>query len=169
MLLALGGLLACRSAAGRPATEGSLQASWRDSLGEARFSAPAEAQWCARDSALEIIAVRNDSAVGLALFAKDSLRAEGFPLFQAGVFAPWRPQATAALRLLTASDLRGYQSGWGRVELTQVAANRVSGTLELHLKHSSGTDSLHLTGSFTGVAVRPAAPSCGRANKPASG
>ena len=167
--LVLGGLLACRSAAGRPAAEGTLQASWRDSANEAQLIAPAEARWCARDSALEIIAVRNDTSVGVALFARDSLRADGYPVFQGALFAPWRPQATAALRMLTANDLRGFQSMWGRVQLTEVAGNRVSGTLDLHLKLLSGTDSLHLIGSFTRVAVGRAAGSGGRANKPAPG
>ena len=167
--LVLGGLLACRAASGRPPADGTLQASWRDSAGAAQVTAPAEGHWCARDSVLEIIAVRNDSAIGVALFASDSLRTGGFPVFQAGVFAPWRPQATAAMRLLTASDLRGYVSSWGRVELTQVAGDRVSGTLDLHLKHSSGTDSLHLTGRFTRVPVRLGSVFCGRANKPATG
>lgn len=162
-------VLACRAAAGRPPADGTLQANWRDSTREAHFSAPAEARWCARDTVLEITAVRNDSAVGIALFARDSLRLEGYPLFPAGVFAPWRPQATAAVRLLTTNDLRGFQSSWGKVQLTQLAANRVSGTLDLHVKLSSGADSLHLTGSFTRLAVRAAAASCGRANKPSPG
>ena len=149
--------------------DATLQASWRDSAGQAQLSAPAQAQWCARDSVLEIISVRNDSAVGVTLFSSDSLRPGGYPVFQAGVFAPWRPQATAAVRLLTINELRGYQSSWGRVELTQVYGVRVSVNLDLHLKHSSGTDSLHLTGSFTRVSVGLAAGVCGRANKPATG
>ncbi|HEY9382624.1 MAG TPA: hypothetical protein VIP80_03830 [Gemmatimonadales bacterium] len=167
--LALCGVLACRAGAERPPAEGTLQASLRDSAGEARFSAPAEARWCAADTVLEIIAVRNDSAVGIALFPRDSLRLEGYPIFQAGVFAPWRPQATAGLRLFRANDLRGYVSAWGRVEITQLSGDRVSGTLDLHVKAVGTADSLQLTGGFTGVPVRPAARPCGRANKPATG
>ena len=111
----------------------------------------------------------DDSAVGIALFPRDSLRLEGYPIFQAGVFAPWRPQATAGLRLFRANDLRGYVSAWGRVEITQLSGDRVSGTLDLHVKAVGTADSLQLTGGFTGVPVRPAARPCGRANKPATG
>src|SRR2546422_763402 len=76
-------------------TAGQLMAEWKDSAGRVvHWSAPAEARWCARDTLLEITALRNDSGVGLAVFARDSLRAEGYPVFQSGLFAPWRPQAT---------------------------------------------------------------------------
>ena len=167
--LALGGLLACRASSGRATADGTLEASWRDSLGTAQISAPAEARWCARDTLLELIAVRNDTVVGLALLTRDSLKAEGFPLFQPSIFAPWRPQATAALRVFNENTLRSFQSMWGRVQLTEVAGNRVSGTLDAHLKNFSGPDSLHVTGRFTRVPVRSATGICGRENKPAAG
>jgi hypothetical protein len=170
LLLGLGGLLACRAASGRPpAADGTLEASWRDSTGTAQLSAPAEARWCARDTLLELIAARNDTVVGLALFARDSLKTEGFPLFQPSIFAPWRPQATAALRVFNENTLRNFQSMWGKVELTEVSGNRVSGTFDAHLKNLTGPDSLHLTGRFTRVPVRSATGICGRENKPAAG
>lgn len=172
-LFALGVLvgLGCRSADGRAGAplSGTLDVRWKDSTGTARLSAPAEARWCARDSMLELVASRNDTAMGVALYARDSLRAEGYPVFQAGTFAPWRPQAAAGLRLLTPASLLGYESTWGRVVVTAISAAGISGTLDLHLKYVSGPDSLHLTGSFTGVAVQQARPPCGRANKPAPG
>ena len=127
---------------------------------------PAQANWCARDTMLEILAFRNDSAVALALYARDSVRAEAYPVFQAALFAPWRPQATAAMRLITPTELPGFESTWGQVTLTEGGSTRVSGTFDLHLKRRSAGDSLHLTGRFTRLTVRPAPPSCGRANKP---
>ena len=159
--------LACRSVATAPqAGAGELEAHWSDSAGAATLVAPAQASWCARDTMLEVLAVRNDSAIGLALFAKDSLRAQGYPVFQAALFTPWRPQATAGVRLLTASDLRGFESSWGQVTLSEAGSARVSGSFDLHLKRPSVGDSLHLTGRFERLPIRPASASCGRANKP---
>jgi hypothetical protein len=167
-LLFLLALLACRRSAGpRQAGADELEAHWSDSAGGAvTLLAPAEAFWCARDTLLEVLAVHNDSAVGLALYARDSVRAEGYPLFQASMFAPWRPQSAAAVRLLTATELRGFESTWGQVTVTEAGSSRVSGTFDVHLKRQVAGDSLHVTGRFTRVAVQPAAVSCGRANKP---
>ena len=163
--------LGCNATAARqeaPAP-GYLEARWNDSARTARFSAPAEARWCVRDTLLEILAVSHDSAVGIALFVRDSLRVEALPVFRAELFAPWRPQATAAVRLVSPNGIQGYQSVWGQVEVTQRSSNRVSGTLDLHVKLSNGPDSLHLTGRFAGLEVLPATSWCGRASKPPTG
>jgi hypothetical protein len=163
--------LACNAKAAQqqaPAM-GQLEVRWNDSAHAAHFIVPAEARWCARDTLLEILAVRHDSAVGIALFVKDSLRAEALPVFRAELFAPWRPQATAAVRLVSPTGIRGFQSTWGQVEVTQRSNNRVSGTLDLHLKLAAAPDSLHVTGRFAGLEVRPAADWCGRASKPPTG
>jgi hypothetical protein len=165
-ILALLAIMSCRSSsATRGPVEGELQVQWRDSSQVADLHAPAEAHWCARDTLLEILAVRHDSAFGLVLLAPDSLRPQAYPVFQGGVFATWRPQATAAVRLLTATELKGFTSTWGQVQLTE-GGPHVSGSFDLHVKLSTGQDSLHLTGHFTRLAVVPADPSCGRANKP---
>src|SRR5262245_2450887 len=89
-LLLLLGLWACRAKTPTGPTEGMLEARWSDSLGRADFRAPADARWCARDTSLEILAARRDSAFGLSLYARDSLRVEGYPVFLAAMFAPWR-------------------------------------------------------------------------------
>lgn len=115
---------------------------------------------------LEVLAFREDTAVGFALYTRDSLRAEGYPVFRPAIFAPWRPQATASLRLLTPNSLEGFESTWGQVIVTEGGSRRASGRFELHLRASSSPDSLHLTGSFDRLAILPAAPWCGRAIKP---
>jgi hypothetical protein len=150
-------------------TGGQLVAEWKDSTGRmVHFTAPAAAHWCARDTLLEILAVRNDSGIGIALFARDSLRAEAYPVFLSGMFAPWRPQATAAVRLLTANSLKGFESASGQVIVTEAGARRLSGTLDLRTKLAGASDSLHLTGRFDQLSVLPAPGFCGRANKPAT-
>jgi hypothetical protein len=167
-LLFLLALLACRNPAGADQSgAGRLEAHWSDSAGTAvSLFASAEAYWCARDTLLEILALRNDTAVGIAVYVKDTVRAEGYPVFRAAFFSPFRPQATAALRLLTPTELRSFESIWGQVILSKADSLRVSGSFDLHLKRQSAGDSLQLTGRFTRLAIRPAAVSCGRANKP---
>ena len=131
------------------------------------FTAPAEARWCARDSSLEILAVRGDSGFALALYARDTLRAESYPAGPSTNYAPTRPQAAAALRLVNPAQLVGYESIGGIVTLSE--AGPVSGSFEVLLRVSAGLDSLAVSGSFSALTVLPAAPSCGRANKPGGG
>ena len=131
-----------------------------------RFSAAADARWCARDTLVEIVAARNDTAIGFSLIAVDSLRTGGYPVYHSGVYAPWRPQAGAAMRWLDSTDLRHFGGARGQLTVTEGGSRRVSGTLEVGLTASPGRDSLHLTGSFTAVPITPANPACGRANKP---
>src|SRR5262249_54425632 len=135
-ILALLAVLACRSsrATSGPAA-GELVLQWRDSAARSvTLRAPAEAHWCAHDSLLEILAIRRDTGLGLVLLPRDSLHADGFPVFLGGVFAPWRPQSSAALRVLSATDLRGYTSTWGQVTLSAVAGQQVSGSFDLRVK-----------------------------------
>ena len=168
-LLTTGGL-ACRPAAdGAASTGGRLEGRWSSGGQEVRFSAPAEARWCERDSSLEVFAVRNDTALGLALYARDTLRAEAYPVTLAAMFVPARPQATVALRLALATELKGYESSGGQVQVTTGGSRRVSGSFAAMLRHSVGTDSLRVSGSFDRLAVLPAAASCGRALKPGPG
>lgn len=134
-----------------------------------RIVAPAEASWCARDSLLEVIASRNDTAVGFALLPKDSLGPGTYSVFSTTVFIPFRPQANVAMRYLEPTELRGYEGMSGRVTLTETAGNRVSGDLEATLKLQSGPDTVRLVARFRRLTVRPALPSCGRANRPPPG
>jgi hypothetical protein len=160
----------CRRAAPAPggSDQGVLTVQWTGSA-TGRFSTAAEARWCVRDTLLEVVAARSDTAIGLSLIAQDSLRTGGYPVFHADVYAPWRPQAGVALRWLDSADLRHFGGARGQVTLTEGGSRRVSGTLDLMLNAPPGRDTLHLTGSFTGLAVTPASGACGRANKPGPG
>lgn len=164
------GLAACGSKGARgEASRGELVAEWSDSGRAVRVVAEAQATWCARDTMIELLAFHQDTAVGLAIYARDSLRAEGYPVSIAGIFAPWRPQATAALRVVSPLALLAYESTGGRVVVDAGSARELSGTFEVTVKHKDTGDTLHVSGRFTSVAIRPAAASCGRAEKPASG
>jgi hypothetical protein len=169
-ILLLFSLLACSSRReGSAPGRGELVAEWSDSGRAVRIVAPAQATWCARDTMIELLAFRADTAFGLAIYPRDSLRAEGYPVSIAGIFAPWRPQATAALRVVNPLALLGYESTGGRVLVESGGGRALSGTFAVTVKQQQSGDTLQVTGSFTGVPIRPAAASCGRAGKPASG
>ena len=158
--------LACRS--GTEPSAGELVATWRDSL-DARFGSPATARWCRRDSLLELFAVRNDTAVGVAIIPRDTLTAGEYPVFPAVPFKSLRPQATAAARWLGQVELKGFEGVSGKVVLTDGLAGTVSGTLDLLLRRTGSPDTLRVTGRFSGVPVERALAECGRANRPGAG
>lgn len=145
-----------------------MAAHWAGSTAGA-FRAPASARWCARDTLLELFAIRNDTAVGFALLPKDSLTAGVYSIFSAETFIAFRPQATAAMRWLDQVELKGFEGAGGLVTLSEAGASGVSGSFEVSFRRSGTPDTLALTGSFVRVPVSPAIEACGRANRPGAG
>jgi hypothetical protein len=162
-------LLLCQAC--RPGPEpssGELVATWHDSL-NASFRTSATARWCRRDTLLELFAIRNDTAVGVAIIPRDTLSTGEFPVFPAVPFNSLRPQATAAARWLGEVELKGFEGVSGKVALTDGPAGTVSGTLDLLLRRTGMADTLRITGRFSGVPVQSGIAECGRANRPGAG
>ena len=149
-------------------SSGEMLATWRDSA-VASFRTAATARWCRRDSLLELFAVRNDTAIGVAILPRDTLRSGQYPVFPAIPFNPLRPQATAAARWLDLAELKGFEGTSGSVTLTDGPPGTVTGTLDLLFRRTGGPDTLRITGRFSGVPVETAIPECGRANRPGAG
>ena len=166
LLLAL--LVAAACGSGSQPKSGELVALWRDSL-NASFRTSATARWCRRDSLLELFAVRNDTAVGVAILPRDTLTSGEYSVLPAVPFNPLRPQATAAARWLDQVELKGFEGASGKVTLTSSPPGTVSGTLDLLLRRTGNPDTLRVTGRFSGVPVEPAIAECGRANRPGAG
>ena len=173
VLLLLAG--ACQPGGGRVATQdapgaGRMDVSWTDKAGPVHFSVPASGSWCARDSLVEILGSRNDSAIGVVLLAGDStltgLAAGTFSVMPAKVFIPWRPRAIAALRMTGDSVIAQYESVTGQVNLTATGDSSLSGRVDLHMVASVGTDSIRITGEFRAVRIGRAPFPCGRVDKP---
>jgi len=145
-----------------------LAAQWAGSA-QGAFRAPATALWCARDTLLELLAVRNDTAVGFAIIPKDTLGGGVYPIFSSKVFVAFRPQANAAVRWLDQIELQGFEGASGKVTLSKTGASGVSGTFEVTLRRTDKPDTLTLRGSFARVPVGTAIEWCGRANRPGAG
>ena len=157
---------ACTS--GTRPSSGELVATWRDSL-NASFRTPATARWCRRDSLLELFAVRNDTAVGVAILPRDTLTSGEYSVLPSLPFNPLRPQATVAARWLDQVELKGFEGASGKVILTDGPPGTVSGTLDIFLRRPGASDTLRITGRFAGVPVESAIAECGRANRPGAG
>jgi hypothetical protein len=158
----------CRSRSPATGGAGTISVDWTGKL-RGSFTASAVARWCAADTLLEVIAVRNDTAVGLSLIARDSVRAEAYVMNETSDYAPVRPYAGLALRFLNNTNLYGFESLGGQVTLTQ-GGTVISGTIEgVRLRPVSSTDTLRLKGSFDRIPIVPAEGLCGRANRPGGG
>ncbi len=167
MLLATPCVLAgCRATHGQQArpSSGMLAVAWTGSAA-GRFSAPAEARWCPRDTLVEIIAVRSDTAFGVTLAPVDTVRPGAYVVLPALRFVPARPQAGAALRWLAETVIMPFEPITGTVTVTEGGTRRISGTIDVHLRRPGASDSVHVTGGFSRLALAPATGPCGRANK----
>lgn len=159
-------VLACRS--GAPEGDGTITVGWTgESAGN--FSAMAEGRWCASDTLLEIIAVRNDTAVGFTLIAQDTPQAARYPVNETRMWTPGRPQANVGLRWLAPLELKGFEGIGGSVVVSGGDSGTVTGTIDVQLRPLTGRDTLHLTGRFTRVVFVPAVGPCGRAHRPGPG
>src|SRR5258706_2955503 len=135
MLLATPCVLAgCRATHGQQArpSSGMLAVAWTGTAA-GRFSAPAEARWCPRDTLIEIIAVRNDTAFGVTLAPVDTVRPGAYVVLPASRFLPSRPQAGAALRWLAETLIMPFEAITGTVTVTECATRRSSWTLDVRL------------------------------------
>jgi len=144
--------------------QGTLSVSWRGTF-SGRFEAPASATWCPADTALELLATRGDTGVGVALFARESLHPVQHPTASPQVEASWRPMSLAAVRWSTDTQILGFESVSGVVNVTQASAGTVSGSLDVRLRRAASNDTLHLTGRFTAVRIGPGKSPCGRASR----
>lgn len=168
---------ACGTGGARVATQdastgGHMDVTWTDKTGPVHFSVPASGTMCARDSLVEILGARNDTAIGVVLLAGDSaltgLTLGSFSVMPAKVFIPWRPRAIAALRMTGDSVIAQFESSTGRVDLTANSDSSLYGRVDLHMVATAGTDSLRITGEFRAVRIGRAPFPCGRADKPGS-
>ena len=146
---------------------GTLSVSWTGHA-TGRFQAPARGAWCPADSMLQIEAIRGDTGVSLALFEKDTLARGQHPVVAPEVMVSWRPLAGAALRWFNDSEVLGFSGSGGVVSVTSTDSG-ATGTIDVRLRAANQMDTLHLSGTFTGISVEPAVGACGRVSKATAG
>lgn len=123
---------------------------------------PAVVTWCPVTRVAELEAVAVDTGFAVALREGNVISKGPHPIFSVEMApqAP-RPNATAALRWLRVDDTTvvAYRATSGHVDFSE-AGTTVSGTLQLHLRSVTGTDSIQVLGRFAGVKVTAMAAGC---------
>jgi hypothetical protein len=151
VLLLLG---ACRSRGrsdeGVAGAAGRLSANWIGA-DTGKLNGPARAGWCDDDHRLELTAVQGDAGVGLALYPVADLRPGTYAAsLPAADSTPHRPGVTGAARWFTDKAIAAYQSDSGALELS-VSRGTLAGTFDFHMHALDGTDTVRLSGRFSGV------------------
>ncbi len=167
-ILAAAGCGAGVEPAANAPVEGLLTAEWTGTH-RGSFRALATARWCAGDTLIEILAARSDTGVALAVMGTDSVAPGPYPVYAPRVFTAWRPQSSVVARWLGKTELLGFEGIGGQVVVTETGeklTGRIEASLRIHLEGRA--DTLHLTGDFTRIPIRPATPPCGRSHKPAA-
>ncbi|MEZ4457068.1 MAG: hypothetical protein R2882_11050 [Gemmatimonadales bacterium] len=153
------------SSCGKPAEPaepvGRLSVEWAGSA-TGSFAAPAQASWCARDSLLEVLAIRGDTGIAMSVLVTDSIQPARHPVLSPAIKVDWRPLALVAVRWASDTALKGFEATSGNLSLLESPAGTVAGTVEVTMKRNEAADTLRLTGNFDGVPVTPAVGQCGR-------
>lgn len=160
-------LAACRGdGTGPELGKGTLSASWVGS-DSGKLSAKPRAVFCSDGNSLVLTAVHADAGVGLALYPQEELVAGEYDVFDPGMDTIRRPGMTGAVRWFTDKDIPSYQSDWGTITLA-VRSGAVSGGFVMHMrKVGADSDTIMLTGKFTGVV--PTACEADSVSRPAPG
>lgn len=148
------------TAVGPQAAPGTLAVQWQ---GKHRGSTvlPARINWCpvTRTGVLEAIA--GDTGIAVVLYEVNALsRGPHAVVAPGGGAAVPRPGASVVMRWPKDSTvLLAFTSHAGLIDV-RTAPTRLSGTLSIRLRASSGVDTLSLQGSFTDVPVVSMAVGC---------
>jgi hypothetical protein len=125
-----------------------------------RLAGPATAEWCGALRVLEIHGVAGDSGIAIALYPRDSIRPDSYPVVRPERADSTPPAAAVALRYFAETAVKGYQGDSGRVLVNAPAAGRLSGRFSASLKSASDGTRLHASGAFRDLRVVPMTRGC---------
>lgn len=142
------------------AAPGDLDVSWRGAE-RGRFIAPLEASHCVESGQVELLAIRGDTGIGVALFLGDSatIRPAEYPVVPGSQLEEPRPGATVGARWFATTTIAAFEGSTGKVTLTS-AGQLLSGTLDASFTALDSPDTLQVTGSFSQVPVVKADSNC---------
>jgi hypothetical protein len=119
------------------------------------FQAPVIAAWCRESQRLDLLAMRGDSGIGLALYPADSVElAAVYTVTEPGGPIQIRPGAGVAIRRFGKTVVEGFWGRTGTVTVTQSKRGRLGVIIDAKLVSSvlSGP-AIALTGSADGIPV----------------
>jgi hypothetical protein len=121
---------------------------------------PARAEWCGALRVLEINGLVGDTGIAIALYPKDSIRPDSYPVLRPEQADSLPPAAAVAFRYFAQTAVRGYQGDSGLVLLSVAPTGRLSGRFSVGLKSASDGTRVHAAGAFRNLRVVPATRGC---------
>lgn len=151
-----------RSAIAGNANSAALTVQWRGRI-QGVMTLPATLNWCPVTRVGVLEAISGDSGVVLVLYEQDSLTGGAHTLVapDLGAMAP-KPGASFVMRWLrTRPDtaVAGFRSETGTARL-QLAGGKASGDVNASMRSVTGTDTLVVQGTFSGVPMVTTAKGC---------
>jgi hypothetical protein len=144
----------------RPEAQSSrLEIEWTGA-GKGRLAGSATAEWCDSLKVLQIQTLAGDSGVAIALYPKDAIRPDSYPVLPPAKADSVPPAAAVALRYFGETAVKGYQGDSGRVLVRDTAGGRVSGRFSASLKSATDGSRIRAGGAFHDVRVVPAQRGC---------
>jgi hypothetical protein len=158
LLCLLAAALACNRAP--KALPGDIDVTWRGAE-RGRFIAPLEAVHCAESGQVELLAIRGDTGVGMALFLLDSAIVQpiDYPVVPGSQLDEPRPGASAGARWFATTSIAAFEGVTGKVSLS-VTGRALSGTVDVKFQSLDKPDSLRMNGSFSQVPLIKADSGC---------
>ena len=153
------GIAACAGPEPRAADAPRLELQWTGA-DTGRITSPATAEWCGVLRVVQIDAVRGDTGIAIALYPRDSIRPDSYPVLRPEQADSVPPAAAVALRYFAETAVKGYQGDSGHVLLSVTPAGRLSGRFSAALKSASDGTRLHAAGAFHDLRVQPATRGC---------
>jgi len=134
---------------------GQLVARWIGPEDTTSFRAPVTASLCGAKQRLDLLALRGDSGIGLALYPVDSAKlAAVYTVTEPGGPIQIRPGAGVAIRWFGKTAVEGFWGRQGTVTVTQDKRGRVGVAIDAMLVSSVlGGPALALTGSASGIPI----------------
>ena len=157
LVLLLPLIAACRSDGTGPETGKGSFSAWWVGTDSGKLTARPRAVFCSDGNHLELFAVQGDAGVGLAVFPSQDLSAGTYDAFDPWADTVRRPGVSVAARWFNDKDIPSYQSDWGSLELT-MKGPALAGGFAMHMrKVGAESDTIMITGSFSGIIPVPCA------------
>jgi hypothetical protein len=162
--LALAAGTGCSRAPASAPAGGNIDVRWTGGQ-RGSISAPATAEWCAVLRLLEVSAIRGDTGVALAVYARDTLSQGTFRIVPPARAESLPPAAGIALRWPTQTAIIGFQGESGSVVLERTRSGELSGRISAAARAVNDTAVIRIEGTFQNLAIRPQSRGCIRPPK----
>jgi hypothetical protein len=136
-----------------------LEIEWSGAA-QGHLAGPATAEWCDSLKVLQIQTVAGDSGIAIALYPKDAIGPDSYPVLLPAKADSIPPSAAVALRYFGETAVKGFQGDSGRVLVRDTAGGRVSGRFSASLKSATDGSRIRAGGAFHDVRVVPAQRGC---------